>query len=108
MTARRMPRSSTIPAGALPLPPALPPMCKVRPAPQRALSSVALPVAVKPRRGAEAILDLTPSTCRWPQGRPGAPDFRFCLSAVEQPGAAYCVACAKRAYAGRRSAESFL
>jgi hypothetical protein len=40
-------------------------------------------------RLAESILQLTPTTCRWPIGDPRTPDFRFCME-PHAPGSSYC------------------
>jgi GcrA cell cycle regulator len=40
-------------------------------------------------RLAESLLQLTPTTCRWPIGDPQEHGFRFCL-AYHAPGSSYC------------------
>ena len=40
-------------------------------------------------RLAESLLQLTPTTCRWPIGDPRQPGFHFCL-AHHAPSRTYC------------------
>jgi GcrA cell cycle regulator len=44
-----------------------------------------------------SLFDLSPQTCRWPIGRPGADDFGFCGSAPVE-GLPYCAGHARMAY----------
>ncbi|MFS8036833.1 GcrA family cell cycle regulator [Xanthobacter sp. AM11] len=43
------------------------------------------------------IMNLTESTCRWPQGEPGTDSFHFC-GAKSNPGMPYCAHHARIAY----------
>lgn len=54
------------------------------------------PVVEIPGPGA-TLLNLTSTTCRWPQGHPGEPGFAFC-GARTAPGQPYCPYHASIAY----------
>src|SRR5262245_52711173 len=44
-----------------------------------------------------SLFDLSPQTCRWPIGRPGADDFGFCGNAPVE-GLPYCAGHSRMAY----------
>lgn len=46
------------------------------------------------------LLDLTEETCRWPNGDPGSPDFRFC-GGKSVTGLPYCAFHSRMAYQPR-------
>ena len=46
-----------------------------------------------------ALVDLKPTSCRWPEGDPKDPNFHFCGEPVE-PGKIYCPAHCAIAYTG--------
>jgi len=50
-----------------------------------------LPVQTEPAPdGLVGLLDLTATSCRWPFGEPGAPDFGFCGKRKHELGLPYC------------------
>ncbi len=53
-----------------------------------------------PRKQHRTLFDLTNTTCRWPFGRPGAPNFHFCAEpeADLERGIPYCPEHMQRAY----------
>lgn len=53
----------------------------------------ASPIQRKPIK----VVELTPHSCRWPEGHPGEPGFHFCCKPV-LPGKPYCGEHAARAY----------
>lgn len=57
----------------------------------------ALPSRAPEGPGLATIHTLTPKSCRWPIGDPGADDFTFC-GQPRVEGLSYCNACAERAY----------
>jgi GcrA cell cycle regulator len=58
------------------------------------------PIAPKPLTQRKSLLELTNATCRWPHGRPGAPNFFFCglPEADLEQGIPYCAKHMRRAY----------
>lgn len=58
------------------------------------------PIAPKPLTQNKSLLELTNATCRWPHGRPGAPNFFFCglPEADLEQGIPYCAKHMRRAY----------
>ena len=63
------------------------------PAPARKAEVVSLHQGV-------TLLDLKPSSCRWPIGDPADEEFRFCGNKVS-PGETYCACHAERAFPAR-------
>lgn len=74
--------------------------------PAPALEAAPEPVAVAeivPFGGGVSLLELTPTSCRWPVGDPSDGDLKFC-GAQCAPGQVYCQAHAQRAFPGRTKA----
>lgn len=77
------------------------------PAPESAPEVNDLDIPISQRRTLE---QLTSTTCRWPVGHPGAPDFFFCGhdSADLNIGIPYCATHAKRATQGSPPARPYI
>lgn len=58
-------------------------------------------VLVMATRERSPVLELGPDTCRWPEGDPRSPDFRFCCAPTARSGGPYCGAHMLRAYEPR-------
>jgi GcrA cell cycle regulator len=57
---------------------------------------------VVPLHGGITLLDLKPTSCRWPLGDPAQEDFRFCGTKTA-PGETYCSCHAEVAFPARRA-----
>ncbi|WP_093234154.1 GcrA family cell cycle regulator [Sinorhizobium sp. NFACC03] len=69
---------------------------------QPLLASTPEPSHVIPITGRLTLMELGPSTCRWPMGDPRSADFRFCGARIA-PGTNYCSAHACLAHQPRSS-----
>lgn len=59
---------------------------------------------IQRKEGAQ-IIELTANCCRWPEGHPGQPGFRFCGKQA-LPGKPYCPEHAARAYTQPKDRKS--
>lgn len=71
---------------------AVPPVFEAEPLPEEK-------VAKKPNHKGVDLADLKPDSCRWPEGDPKDPDFRFCGEPCA-PGKIYCEEHCAVAYTG--------
>ena len=71
---------------------AVPPVFESEPLPEEKVTK-------KPNHKGVALVDLKPDSCRWPEGDPKDPDFRFCGEPCA-PGKIYCEEHCAVAYTG--------
>lgn len=73
------------------------------PAPELEPAVLVQPVAeIVPFGGGVSLLELTPSSCRWPVGDPADEDLKFCGAQCAQ-GDVYCRGHAEVAFPGRKT-----
>ena len=85
-TAKRLaPRAHAPPKGPVRYAPGKPPTL----APLQRMTIVKMDLSPPPDTGRVQLMQLTPSTCRWPMGDPRGKDFCYC-GAAPRAGSPYC------------------